>query len=40
MKKLIGFVAILGIVFSLAANVSYTDTAEESHPRPLVVDEI
>ncbi|WP_264188233.1 hypothetical protein [Halobacillus litoralis] len=39
MKKLIGFIAILGVVLSLTADLSYTNTADEAHPRPLIVDQ-
>lgn len=40
MKKLIGMIAILTAILSFSAGVDYVDTAEESHPRPLVVDQI
>ncbi|SDP58728.1 hypothetical protein ACJA3J_20115 [Halobacillus sp. SY10] len=40
MKKLVGLLAILGVVLSLTADINYTNTADEAHPRPLVVDQI
>ncbi|CDQ18676.1 hypothetical protein SAMN05192559_101709 [Halobacillus karajensis] len=40
MKKLIGVIAVLGLAVSISAGVNYTDTADERHPQPLVVDEV
>ncbi|MGP4059319.1 hypothetical protein [Halobacillus sp. H74] len=41
MKKLIAIIATLGIVASLSAGVTFTDSAmDETHPRPLTVDQV
>lgn len=41
MKKLFALIAVLGLAVSISAGVNYTETtADELHPRPLVVDEI
>lgn len=39
MKKIVAFIAVLGIVSSLAAPV-VQDQAVETHPRPLVFEQV
>ncbi len=39
MKKIIAFVAVLGLAVSIAAPLT-TDSAVETHPRPLVSEQV
>ncbi|WLR48782.1 hypothetical protein LC065_06260 [Halobacillus litoralis] len=40
MKKLFALIAVLGLAVSISAGVNNVETADELHPRPLVVDQI